>query len=145
MFSTRAVVCAVATICLSATLCFAQEKAAASKTPEDQVAQLERDWLTADAKGDVDSLNRMISDGFMGSTSDGGILSKQDILPQGGGPGGFANATLGETHVRVFGDTGILMGVINTGGTPSKQIRVTLVCQKMSQGWQIIAAQMTHN
>jgi len=48
------------------------------------------------------------------------------------------------TNVRVFGDTGVLMGVINTGGGPQpKQIRETLVCQKRPQGWQIVAAQLT--
>jgi hypothetical protein len=36
------------------------------------------------------------------------------------------------------------MGIINTGGPQPKPIHVTLVCQKKSQGWQIIAAQLTH-
>ena len=57
---------------------------------------------------------------------------------------GFAGATAGETNVRVFGDTAVLMGVINAAGGPqSKQIRVVLVCQKRPEGWQMVAAQMT--
>jgi ketosteroid isomerase-like protein len=71
-------------------------------------------------------------------------LRKGDIIPDNDGPGGFAGATAGETNVRVFGDTGVLMGVINTAGGPqSKQIRVVLVCQKRPEGWQMIAVQMT--
>lgn len=45
--------------------------------------------------------------------------------------------------MRVFGNTGVLMGIINTAGPQPKQIRVTLVFQKSTQGWQMIAAQLT--
>jgi ketosteroid isomerase-like protein len=146
MCAARTTTYAVLILCLGMTLSFAQEQAAGSKKPEDQVTQLERDWLAADAKGDVASLNRIISDDFIGSSFDGGVLNKQDIIPQRTGPGGFAGATPGETRVRIFGNTGVLMGVINTAGGPqSKQIRVTLVCQKGPQGWQMIAAQLMNN
>ena len=97
------------------------------------------------SKGDNASLRRIIADDFIGSSFDGKLLSKQDVIPSGGGPGGFAGTTPSDTTVRVFGDTGVLMGVINTAGDPQpKQIRVTLVCQKRSQGWQLIAAHLTH-
>jgi len=79
----------------------------ATSKPEDQVTQLERDWLTADAKGDAASLRRIIADDFLGSSFDGGLLSKENIIPQGGGPGGFAGAIPSDTKVRVFGDTAV--------------------------------------
>jgi len=142
MSSTRFVICAVA-ICLSTALTFSQQQSTASSNkPEDQVIRVERDWLAADGKGDVASLRQIISDDFMGSSFDGGLLTTEDIIPEGGGPGGFAGATPGQTNVRVFGDTGVLMGTINTAGSQSKPIRVTLVCQKRPQGWQIVAAQL---
>ena len=146
MFFARSFTCLVLSILLSANLRFAQQLAATSmSTSEQELTQLERDWLAADGKGDAASLRRIIADDFIGSSFDGGVLSKQDIIPQGGGPGGFAGATPSETNVRVFGDTGVLMGIINTSGDPQpKQIRVTLVCQKRSQGWQLIAAHLTH-
>ena len=130
---------------LAAALSFAQAQAAGSNPKaEDQLRQLERDWLAADAKGDTGALRRLISDDFIGSSFDGGVLSKEDIIPGDSRPGGFAGATLGETNVRVFGDTGVLMGVINTAaGAQSRLIHVTLVCQKRPQGWQIIAAQLS--
>jgi hypothetical protein len=133
--------------CAGAALGFAQEQAARSNNkPEDQVTQLERDWLAADAKGDRAELRRIISDDFIGSSFDGGLLNKGDIIPEGpSAPGGFAGATPGETNVRVFGDTAVLMGVINTASGPQpKPIHVTLVCQKRPQGWQMIAAELTH-
>lgn len=121
---------------------YARARAADNLRPEDQVAQLERDWLAADAKGDAPSITRLLADDFMGSSFDGHLLSKQDIIPQGGGPGGFAGATPSETSVRVFGngDTAVLMGFIKTND--QSQIHVILICQKRGQNWQIIAAHL---
>lgn len=141
MSSARIAIYAAVIVCLSATVSSAQANAPSSR-PEDQVMKVERDWLAADAKGDVASLRQIISDDFMGSSFDGGLLTKEDIIPEGGGPGGFAGATPGQSNVRVFGDTGVLMGTINTAGSQAKPIRVILVCQKRSQGWQIVAAQL---
>ena len=144
MSSTRSIISVVLIICAGATLSFAQDQAAKSTSkPEDQVTQLERDWLAADAKGDIASLRRIISDDFIGSSFDGTMLGKQDIIPERTGPGGFAGSTVGDTTVRVFGDTAVLMGVINTAGASPKQIHVTLVCQRRPEGWQMIAAQLT--
>jgi hypothetical protein len=146
MSSARPLAYVVLMISVGATLSFAQPRAAAKSAshPEDQVTQLERDWLEADARGDAGWLRRIISDDFIGNSFDGGLLRKEDIIPDGTGPGGFAGATPGETNVRVFGDTAVLMGIINTGdGTHPKQVRVLLVCQKGPQGWQMIAAQLT--
>jgi ketosteroid isomerase-like protein len=128
---------------LSAALCgSAQTQATSNAKPEDQITQLERDWLAADAKGDAASLDKIVADNFIGSTFNGHLLSKQDIIPQGG-PGGFAGATPSDTSVRIFGDTAVLMGFIKTAGPDQlKQIRVTLVCQKRGQGWQMIAAHL---
>jgi ketosteroid isomerase-like protein len=132
-------------VCGGATVSVAQNAAVGSKgTPEEQVKQVERDWLAADGKGDAASLGRIIADDFIGTSFDGGLLFKADIIPQGSGPGGFAGATAGQTNVRVFGDAAVLMGLVDIGGAPSNHIRVTLVFQKRPQGWQIIAAQLTH-
>jgi ketosteroid isomerase-like protein len=142
MSSTRLFVVVVLTA-FGAILSLAQQPAHLGGKPEDQVRQLELDWLAADAKGDSAALRKIVSDDFIGSSFGGALLTKSDIIPDGAGPGGFAGATLGETNVRVFGDTGVLMGIINTAGGPQpKPIRVTLVCQKRSESWQIIAVQM---
>lgn len=115
----------------------------ASATPEDQVAQLERDWLAADAKGDSAAFDRIVANDFMGSAFNGTMLTKQDIMPQGGNPGGLAGATPSDTSVRVFGTTAVLIGFLTKGdATNPTRTRVTLVCQKRAQGWQIVAGEM---
>ena len=87
----------------------------------------------------------MIADNFIGSSFDGQLLNKQDIIPDDNKPGGLAGAAPGDTHVQMFGDTGVLIGTVNTGAEPKpNQIRVTLACQQTAKGWQIIAAQLTH-
>lgn len=140
MIRTTIMVYLVVALCV-----FAQGQGATpSSKAESEVAQVERDWLAADAKGDVAALRRIIADDFIGTSFDGHLLGKEDIIPQGGGPGGFAGARAEETSVRVFGETGVLMGSIKTAATnQSESIRVTLVCQKRSQGWQMIAAHLT--
>ena len=143
MFLTRFVILFL-TICATSTASAAQNSVRPKNSPEEQVKQVERDWLAADAKGDAASLDRIIADDFIGTSFEGGLLFKADIIPQRSGPGGFAGATPGPTNVRVFGDTAVLMGFIGTGSTQSNRIRVTLVFQKRSQEWQIIAAQLTH-
>ena len=119
-----------------------QQPASSTAKPEDRVLQLERDWLEADAKADTASLSKIISDDFMGASPDGMLLAKSDIIPRGAGPGAFAGATPTDTNVRLYGDTAVLMGFIKTAD--SSLIRVTLVCQKRSNAWQIIAAQLSH-
>ena len=122
-----------------------QGQAAASSTkPEDQVGQLERDWLAADGKGDTATLRRIVADDFIGQF-DGPVLAKDDIIPQSDSRGEFAGATPTGTNVRVFGDTAVLMGSIRTADpVRSADIRVALVCQKRARGWQIIAAHLAH-
>jgi len=115
----------------------------ASATLEDQVAQLERDWLAADAKGDSAAFDRIVANDFMGSAFNGTMLTKQDIMPQGGNPGGLAGATPSDTSVRVFGNTAVLIGFLIKGDAANPtRTRVTLVCQKRAQGWQIVAGEM---
>jgi|SRR5215813_13123923 len=119
-----------------------KQAATSTAKPEDQILQLERDWLAADGKGDAASLRRLVADDFMGGSPGGTLLAKEDIIPHGSS-GAFAGAVPTDTSVRIFGDTAVLMGFIKTGGA-GELVRVTLVCQKRAQAWQMIAAQLGH-
>jgi hypothetical protein len=76
MLSARSIAHVILVIGISANFGLAQQQPAAGSNcrPEDQVAQLERDWLAAGAKGDGASLRRIVSDDFIGSSFDGGLL-----------------------------------------------------------------------
>jgi Domain of unknown function (DUF4440) len=143
MSSLKSALCLGLLVCAGLLCRFSKGQAApASVKPEDQILQLERDWLAADGKGDTVRLAGIVADDFMGGSSDGRLLSKQDIIPRGGSEGAFAGAATRDTNVRVFGDTAVLMGAIKTAD--SGEIRVTMVCQKRLNGWQMIAAQLSH-
>jgi ketosteroid isomerase-like protein len=107
---------------------------------------LERDWLTAEAAGDLTTLRRMVADDFIGTSVGPGVLTKNDVVP----PAQEDNATrlpkssLRQSTVRVFGDCAVLMGYVafddakQAGG-----LRVTSVYQKRGDNWQMIAAHLS--
>src|SRR5258708_35344242 len=117
MANRRLITYAVLFVWVSAILSVAQQQSTASTSkPEDQVTQLERDWLTADGKGDVAFLQQMIADDFIGSSFDGGLLNKTDIIPQGGKRGGFAGEAPAKTTARSLGHTPVAMGGMPPAG-----------------------------
>src|SRR5438876_9179344 len=100
----RSIASVILIIFVCATYGFPQEQAVGSNTkPEDQVTQVERDWLAADAKGEVASLRRIIPDDFIGSSFDGSSLNKGDLTPESTEPGRLAGATPRVNNVRVLG------------------------------------------
>jgi ketosteroid isomerase-like protein len=109
--------------------------------PEDQILQLERDWLAASIKGDIASLRRIVADDFMGESRDGRLLSKEDVIPREPGAAAFEGALPTETNVRVFGDTAVLMSYLKVPDSAGL-VRVTHVYQKRGQGWHMIAMQL---
>ncbi|MGA8872001.1 MAG: nuclear transport factor 2 family protein [Candidatus Acidiferrales bacterium] len=138
----------VAVISLIAVLCplvWARPGAPAPK-PEDEIAKLERDWLAAEAAGDLATLRGLIADDFIGTSVGPGVLTKDDIVPatEEDGAGRLPKSSLRESTVRVFGDCAVLMGYIafddvkQPGG-----LRVTSVYQKRGGRWQMIAAQLS--
>jgi len=112
--------------------------------PEDQIVQLERDWLAAEASADMPTLERLIADDFMGTAFGPGILTKSDIVPSGGDNANrLPKSFLEESTVHVFGDTAVLMGWVLADDKKLGGLRVTTVFQKRPPGWQIIATHMS--
>jgi len=112
---------------------------------EDTFRKLEQAWLDAAAVPDLPALEKIIADDFMGTSFSGGVLSKDDIVPA---PGVSANhmpkCTLKDSTVRIFGDTAVLMGVVEMQvPQESEDIRMTTVFQKHGDGWQVIAVHMS--
>jgi ketosteroid isomerase-like protein len=131
---------AVLVVCL---LMAARPIAAAPRT-EDEITQLERYWLAAEANADMTTLRRLIADDFMGTAFGPGVLSKSDVVPaEGGSESRMPKSTLKDSTVRVFGDTAVLMGSVAVEGANAGSMRVTTVFQKRPLGWQMIATHMS--
>jgi hypothetical protein len=86
MSFTRSIISSVSMFVIICGLSLAQQAGKSNSKPEDQVTQLERDWLAADAKNDTAALRQLISDDFMGSSFNGGLLNKGDIIPEAPDP-----------------------------------------------------------
>jgi ketosteroid isomerase-like protein len=128
-------------------LAFGRPDAASSAATmtEDDFRKLEQNWLDAAAVPDLPALRRMFADDFMGTSFGGGVLSKSDVVPpEGSSPNHMPKSTLGDSTVRIFGDTAVLMGSVEMQ-VPQKpeEIRMTTVFQKRAEGWQVIAVHMS--
>ena len=119
----------------------ARQSTTSTAKAEDQVLQLERDWLAASVKGDVASLRRIVADDFMGESRDGRLLNKDDVIPRQAGAGAFRGAVPTDSNVRIFGDTAVQMSYLKMADA-GELVRLTHVYQKRDQGWQMIAMQL---
>jgi ketosteroid isomerase-like protein len=69
------------------------------------------------------------------------ILGKSEVVPPDPVPANhFPKSTLGDSTVRIFGDTAVLMGNVEMRvEQKSEMIRITTVFQKHGEDWQVIA------
>ncbi len=112
---------------------------------EEELLKLEREWLDAEARGDVTTLNRLFADDFIGSGFGNAILSKEDVIPrEDTGANRLPKSSLKEATVRVFGDTAVVMGrVAAEDPNQPTQFRFTKVYIKRQNSWQVVAAHLS--
>ena len=112
---------------------------------EQAVLQAIQTWLDADERQDRATLDKLIADDFVGTAPRGRMVTKQDIIPQGGTGHGLAISAQ-DIKVRLFGDTAIAVGrgVPKTQGQePRPELRFTVVFAKRADGWQMVAAHLS--
>jgi hypothetical protein len=130
-------------------LAFGHSNAATSSNTiartEDDLRKLEQTWLDAAAVPDLAALRKMLDDDFMGTSFGVGVLNKTDVIPPDGSTENhMPKCVLKESTVRVYGDTAVLMGVVEMQVPQSpERIRMTTVFQKRGEGWQVIAVHMS--
>ncbi|MGC2330614.1 MAG: nuclear transport factor 2 family protein [Candidatus Acidiferrales bacterium] len=113
---------------------------------EDQIVQLERNWLAAEATGDLTTLRSLIADDFIGASVGPGVLTKDDIVPVAptDNAGRLPKSTLADSTVRVFGDCAVLVGHVTFDDAKQPGgLRVTSIYQKRGDRWQMIAADLS--
>jgi uncharacterized protein YigA (DUF484 family) len=104
-----------------------------------ELLQLEQQMLDSASAPDLPTLRKMLADDFMGTAFGPRVLSKTDIVPPDGTTANhLQKLTLGQSTVRVYGDTAVLMGAAQAAD-PGDNIRITTVFQKRPAAWQIIA------
>lgn len=112
---------------------------------EDDFRKLEQNWLDAASVPDLPALRRVFADDFMGTSFGDGVLNKRDVIPtQAAGANHMPKCMLRDSTVRIFGDTAVLMGVVEMQIPHApEQIRMTTVFQQRPGGWQVIAVHMS--
>ncbi|MCA1626027.1 MAG: aspartyl protease family protein [Acidobacteria bacterium] len=119
---------------------------------EREVKKLERKWLDAYEKYDAEAMNRIVSDDFKLTFSNGSVQTKADILAQlksaqdANRPS--PKFSTEDVQSRVEGDTVILTGRViqqmtRDGQTRMMQMRYTDTYAKRQGRWQVIASQLT--
>jgi len=112
---------------------------------EAELVKMERQWLEAEAKGDIAALDRMYASDFIGTTPGGDIVFKEDVVPPAEmqGHGRLPKSSLKESVVRVYGTTAVVMGLVAVED-PARpgQLRFTKVYLNRDGHWICVAAHL---
>lgn len=78
---------------------------------EQQLRELGRNWAAAELRGDTDSLDRLMSDAFVGTSSRGFMLSKEEWLERHrSGELKHDSFVWNDENVRVYEDAALVTG-----------------------------------
>ena len=117
-----------------------------SRHPADQqLIQLETEWLRADVRQDVPAIKRLIAEDWTGTTSRGKILNRAQMLDEMVSLKSEGVSTISDTRVRVYGKSAIITGLLTTngpttGGEVTIRKRFTDVWLNTKAGWRCIAS-----
>lgn len=123
-------------------------KAKESRGAEQELAQLEKEYLDARMRNDRAVVERILADDFVSTDSGGQVGDKAYVLAHVNvTPGGmeFKALEIDDVKVRVYGDTAVMTGrrTVKTSAD-SGQLRFTHVFVKRQRGWQLVAAHATN-
>jgi D-alanyl-D-alanine carboxypeptidase len=114
---------------------------------EQEVRKLEREWLDAYEKRDVETMNRILADDFRLTRSDGSVQTKADILAELKAGRESSRPAMKfsteDVQSRVEKEAVVLSGrVILRSETRSMQARYTDTYVKRNGRWQVVSSQM---
>jgi ketosteroid isomerase-like protein len=121
----------------------------ATEGTEKAVAALEQKWLQADKTNNPDLLAPLLAENFVGTSRDGKVTSKADILADTKTIR-WESAGYDAMKVTIFGSTAITTGIFKGKGTNAKgkhmdeTVRWTDTWVKMPDGlWQCVASHVS--
>ena len=117
---------------------------------EQEVRKLERSWLDAYEKRDVEAMNAIVADDFTITFTDGSIQTKPQIIESLKRPGGSSSKFVTESvQSRMYGDTVILIGLVisewkQDGKPMTDRSRYTDTYVKRNGKWQVVASHLSN-
>jgi ketosteroid isomerase-like protein len=114
-----------------------------TKSTEEVILQLTRDWLSAEERRDRAKLREIIADDFQGTAPMGHTVYKADVIPEEGSESGGLAISPSNLKARIFGDTAIVTahGVQKAG--EKRELRFTVVFAKRNDRWQMVAGHLS--
>ncbi len=106
---------------------------------------LEQAWVQATVNGDRASIDRLLDESFIETSSDGSRRSKTDVLLAPPPPAG-SSQLLDGLQVRTFGDTAIVTGDNRyraQGQTERVNFAFTDVFVRRNGAWRVVSSQYT--
>jgi ketosteroid isomerase-like protein len=126
---------------------------ASSQTPHptsdgQELIRLEQEYNDAQVKRDRPTLERLWADDYLYTHSNGAVMNKaQDIADTMSGEMMWSAARVDDTHVRLYGDVGIVTGRLTMVGRSAQYAsgprRFTDVFVKRKGRWQLVGGQTT--
>ena len=117
---------------------------------EQEVRKLERAWLDAYEKRDVEAMNAIVADDFTITFSDGAMQTKPQIIESLKRPRGSSSTFITEgVQSRVYGDTVILIGLVisewkQNDKPMTDRSRYTDTYVKRNGKWQVVASHLSN-
>ena len=116
-----------------------------AKSDEEQLKDLEQQWLDSALKHDDQWLRSLLMDDFQDVSWQGALRSKAEILAAGAVPV-TTTQTLSDLKARVHGDLGVVTGINTTEAADKSftvKVRFTDVFVKADGKWRALSAQET--
>ncbi len=117
--------------------------------PDKELLQLANSWIDAEKSGDIQFLEDILTDDFIGIGPLGFMLKKSEWMERHkSGDLKYESLDLKETNVRVYNDAAILVGrqeqkAAYKGNSINAQFRISLVFVKNSGRWKIAGLQLS--
>lgn len=119
---------------------------------ESRLREIDRDWNEAYPKCDVNTLERIIADDWIGIDGAGLMITKMQLLERvASRPFQFETHQFDEFNLRIYGDTAIVTGRLSGKGRDGDdddkafdlQQRFTRVYVRRENLWRAVATQVT--
>jgi ketosteroid isomerase-like protein len=116
-------------------------KTGTSVNAEDEILQIEKQWLRAAHQADRSALDALMSDDLVATTPAGDIVGKDELMPAEPGSG-LPQFNIVNSTVHIFGDAAVVMArLFPANGTGDMDS--TTVFQRQNGTWRIVAVQLS--
>jgi ketosteroid isomerase-like protein len=120
-----------------------EDKDSLKNNAEQELKRLENEWLNSYLRGDKQTFDRIVADDFTRTDESGKFATKAEerALVQAPPASVSASLTNDDMHVRVYGNSAIVTGLIvsRVQGSLSFQSRFTDTFIKSGASWQVVA------